>query len=248
MRDQFQIWVDAVCEQVRFQPDRRAIARELRVHYEDHMKDLLRLGRDPALAEERALDAMGNAQEVGRALDRVHKPWLGWLWEASRVLLLLLAVLAVAAPREYTSLSTLKSRTQAELDWEAPPASAARVELEHGTLYVLPGEVREQNGYTAAEVHLWIQMRDPLAANGGVETWFFSWRDGQGDLPRRTYDEWTRTWTEGRCWDYEPPWSQGWTRFRQTMVLLLDQPPQWAELSYPPSGDWTVRGEWVAAS
>ena len=77
MRDAFQIWVDAVCEQVRFQPDRKGIARELRVHYEDHVRDLLRLGRDPALAEERALEAMGNAQEVGRALDRVHKPWLG---------------------------------------------------------------------------------------------------------------------------------------------------------------------------
>ena len=52
MRDAFQIWVDAVCEQVRFQPDRKGIARELRVHYEDHVRDLLRLGRDPALAED----------------------------------------------------------------------------------------------------------------------------------------------------------------------------------------------------
>lgn len=248
MRDRFQIWVDAVCEQVRFRPDRKAIARELRVHYDDHVRDLLRLGRDPELAAERALAAMGNAQEVGQALDKVHKPWLGWLWEASRVLLLLLAVLAVVTPREYVSLSVLKDRTQAELDWEEPPASAARVELEHGTLYIQPGEIREQNGYTAAEVHLWIKMRDPLAANGGVGTWFFSWRDGQGDLPRREFDERTRTWTEGRCWDYEPPWTQGWTRFRQTMVLLLDQPPRWAELSYPPSGDWTVRVEWEAAS
>ncbi len=234
MRDAFQIWVDAVCGQVRFRPDHRSIEFELRDHYEEHVRDLLRLGRPRELAEERALEAMGNAQEVGRALNKVHKPWLGWLWEASRALVLLLAVLVVVTPREYTTLSTLRDRT--------------RVELEHGTLYVLPGEIREQNGHTAAEVHLWIQMRDPLAANGGVNTWFFSWRDDQGDLPRRTYDERTRTWTEGRCWDHGPPWSQGWTRFRQTMVLLLDRPPQWAELSYPPGGDWTVRVEWEAAS
>ena len=234
MRSNFQIWVNAVCEQVRFRPDHRSIEFELRDHYEEHVRDLLRLGRPRELAEERALEAMGNAQEVGRALNKVHKPWLGWLWEASRALVLLLAVLVVVTPREYTTLSTLRDRT--------------RVELEHGTLYVLPGEIREQNGHTAAEVHLWIQMRDPLAANGGVNTWFFSWRDDQGDLPRRTYDERTRTWTEGRCWDHGPPWSQGWTRFRQTMVLLLDRPPQWAELSYPPGGDWTVRVEWEAAS
>lgn len=248
MRSKFEIWVDAVCEQVRFRPDRKGIAKELRVHYDDHVRDLLRLGRPQELAEERALASMGNAQEVGRALDRVHKPWLGWLWEASRALVLLLAILTVVTPREYASLSTLRDRTQAELSWEEPPASAARVELEHGTLYVLPGEIREQNGYTAAEVHLWIKMRDPLAANSGVNTWFFSWRDDKGDLPRRTYDERTKTWTEGRCWDHSPPWSQGWTRFRQTMVLLLDQPPQWAELSYPPSGGWTVRVEWEAES
>ena len=70
-------------------------SNELRVHYDDHVKDLLRLGRDPALAEERALEAMGDAQEVGRALDKVHKPWLGWLWEASRTLALALTVLTL---------------------------------------------------------------------------------------------------------------------------------------------------------
>ena len=79
MRDAFQIWVDAVCEQVRFQPDRKAIAQELRVHYDDHAKDLLRLGRDPALAEERALEALPpdlreglvrGSQAFTRALER----------------------------------------------------------------------------------------------------------------------------------------------------------------------------------
>lgn len=86
MRDDFQIWVDAVCEQVRFWPDREGIAKELRVHYEDHCKALERLSYEPDLAAERSLRAMGSPQEVGRALDRVHRPWLGWLWVLSRVL------------------------------------------------------------------------------------------------------------------------------------------------------------------
>ena len=70
MRDPFQIWLDAVCEQVRFRPDRKGIARELRIHYEDHWQDLLRLGWTPELAEQRALAAMGNAQAVGWAVDQ----------------------------------------------------------------------------------------------------------------------------------------------------------------------------------
>ena len=84
MGDEFQAWVDAVCGEVRFRPDRKAIEKELRIHYEDHCKALERLDYEPELAAKRSLRAMGDAQEVGQALDRVHKPWLGWLWEASR--------------------------------------------------------------------------------------------------------------------------------------------------------------------
>lgn len=72
MRDDFQIWVDAVCEQVRFWPDRKEIAKELRVHYEDHRNALEQLHYEPELAAERSLRAMGNAQEMGWALDRVQ--------------------------------------------------------------------------------------------------------------------------------------------------------------------------------
>ena len=37
----------------------------------------------------------------------------------------------------------------------------------------------------------------------------------------------------------------GWCRFRQTIRLTLDQPPQWAEITYPTGGaDWTLRVEW----
>lgn len=251
MRDKFQIWVDAVCEQVRFQPDRKAIARELRVHYEDHVKDLLRLGRDPALAEERALAAMGDAQEVGRALDKVHKPWLGWLWEVSRVLAWALTALALVTLFDTIGWASLAARTAAEFTWEEPPASAVKVELEHGTLYAAPGEIREQDGCTAAEVRLWIKMRDPLGMDPwyGVRCHFFTWRDSRGELPLRKYDSVSRTWTEGRCWDYDGPGSSGWTRFHRTVVLLLDEPPRWAEVSYPLSGqDWTLRVEWEAAS
>lgn len=86
MRDDFQAWVDAVCGEVRFWPDRKAIEKELRIHYEDHCQALEGLNYERPLAEERSLRAMGDPREVGRALDRVHKPWLGWLWEASRVL------------------------------------------------------------------------------------------------------------------------------------------------------------------
>lgn len=77
-------WRDKVVDQVRFCPDRAAIARELDAHYEDHVKDLERIGLEYELAQERALNAMGDAEEVGRAMDKAHKPGLGWLWLVSK--------------------------------------------------------------------------------------------------------------------------------------------------------------------
>ena len=86
---EFGRWCDTVTRQVRFRPDRGAIQRELAAHYQDHVRDLERVGYDWKLAEQRALAAMGDPEEIGRALDRVHKPWLGWLWIASRAVLAL---------------------------------------------------------------------------------------------------------------------------------------------------------------
>lgn len=83
--DGFRQWCGQVTDQVRFRPDREAIAKELTAHYEDHVRDLERLDYPTELARQRALDAMGDPEIVGKALDRVHKPWLGWLWLVSRV-------------------------------------------------------------------------------------------------------------------------------------------------------------------
>lgn len=252
MRDEFQIWVDAVCEQVRFWSDRKAIEKELRIHYEDHCKALERLDYEPDLAAERSLRAMGNPQEVGRALDRVHKPWLGWLWEASRALAWALAWLTLATLFQTIGWDSLAGRTAAELSWEEPPVSAVSVELEHGTLYAAPGDVTEEEGCTVAEVRLWIRMRDPLGTDPwyGVRSHFFTWRDEQGELPLYERDKADWTWPESRYWTYDAEAvSSGWTRFRRTVKLVLDEPPRWAEASYPLSGqNWTLQVKWEAAS
>ena len=53
-------------------------------HIEDKMADLRRVFPDipPDEARDRALSAMGDAEELKRELARVHRPWLGWLWTA----------------------------------------------------------------------------------------------------------------------------------------------------------------------
>ena len=58
--------------------EREAIRSELDVHIEDHMEALRELGYDEELAEERAIAAMGEPDEVGRELNRQYTGW-GWV-------------------------------------------------------------------------------------------------------------------------------------------------------------------------
>lgn len=88
-------WCDAVLENVRFTPDHRVIWWELMDHLEDNCADFQRIGLEREEAERRALATMGSAAEVGQAMDKAHKPWLGWLWRVS--VWLMIVVMALTA-------------------------------------------------------------------------------------------------------------------------------------------------------
>lgn len=87
-------WLDEAVGQIRFKPDRKAVFEELVAHIQDRSDDLVSRGYTREEADDRTLLAMGGPVEVGRQLDAVHKPWLGWLWKVSRWLAII-AVLVV---------------------------------------------------------------------------------------------------------------------------------------------------------
>ena len=92
-------WLSAAVGQIRFVPDREAVAQELIDHMEDKKADLMRIFPDMTAseAESRALAEMGDPEEIGKELGKIHKPWLGYLWKATGTLLkVLAAVLAFA--------------------------------------------------------------------------------------------------------------------------------------------------------
>lgn len=84
-----QAWLDTAVSGIRFGPDRAKVRTELLQHMEDKAADLQRIfpGMSLVEAQERAMTAMGDPKEVKAALAKVHKPWLGWLWQASRAAL-----------------------------------------------------------------------------------------------------------------------------------------------------------------
>ncbi len=260
MRSNFQIWVNAVCEQVRFRPDHRSIEFELRDHYEEHVRDLLRLGRPRELAEERALAAMGDAQEVGRALDKVHKPWLGWLWEASRVFLLAAALLLAwkVWENDYYTRS-LVDRTWDQLIWSAPSA-AGYAATDYLGLWLVPGEPEvylepyeetPRPGETRVQVPLtlWVETRDVFFDDlvGLYENLNIT-ADGRL-LHRGAYREDDSPLNSGYWTFYygdDGP-QIGWTRYRDELRLVLDRPPRRVEITHPRC-DWTLTAEWEGAA
>ncbi len=90
-------WLETATSGIRFGPDRLAVRAELYAHLEDKTLDLIRVfpGMDPDEARDRALAGMGDAEELKTELARIHRPWLGYLWQASRWLLWAMSALCL---------------------------------------------------------------------------------------------------------------------------------------------------------
>ena len=91
-------WLDTAVAGIRFGPDRKAVRAELHAHLEDKTADFQRIFPDisPEEAEARAVEEMGDAAEIGKELARLHKPWLGYLWRASKWVAAALVLVLVA--------------------------------------------------------------------------------------------------------------------------------------------------------
>ena len=88
----FTDYCDAVCARVRWPFARRGITQELTAHLEDHAAALKARGLSSQEARVQAVAAMGDPDEVGRALNRVHSPLWGLTFTVFRLLSLCLAV------------------------------------------------------------------------------------------------------------------------------------------------------------
>lgn len=100
-------WCREVIGQIRFKPDRDRVWDELQAHIEDRCEGMRERGMEADEAERRVVAAMGDPVEVGKELDKAHKPWLGRLWIFSKVLVIAAIIVSVLlsgpAVRKYRS-------------------------------------------------------------------------------------------------------------------------------------------------
>lgn len=63
-----------VCEQIKYKPIRREIAEELENHLKESKEHFLEEGMGEKEAEEKAINQMGEAEKIGKKLNKIHKP------------------------------------------------------------------------------------------------------------------------------------------------------------------------------
>ena len=71
-------FLNTVCQEIKYKPVRNEIAEELKAHIQDIKDDYIQRGTTEQQAEEKAVLQMGNAEEIGKKLNKIHRPKLDW--------------------------------------------------------------------------------------------------------------------------------------------------------------------------
>lgn len=80
-------FLENVCNEIKYKPIREDISEELNLHIQEQKEEYIKEGLEETIAEEKAVSNMGEAQEIGKKLNKIHRPKFDW------ILFLLVAIL-----------------------------------------------------------------------------------------------------------------------------------------------------------
>lgn len=75
---QIREFLNNVCEQISYKPIREEISKELENHIEERKEMYMEYGVKENEAEEKAIEQMGDAEEIGKKLNKIHRPRIDW--------------------------------------------------------------------------------------------------------------------------------------------------------------------------
>lgn len=255
-------WTAQACRPIRFKHDRRAAERELLAHLEDEALALMESGLTREQAQKKALAAMGDAEEVGRQLAAVHRPWLGYLWICSRWMLILCIVAVVGLTLRFSERmgfgeSNLRwwqdyrfdeNFTITELSpecWDRSdgytftvPAAAVRSNETFGLREEYEGEVYEYTEEENTALYLTVRAVSLLPSRTGCAAFqAFYAVDDRGNY----YWSWTDpdviyTWQAQRSLAGKTYATGLWTTEHGVLIREVDPEASWIELRYDREG------------
>lgn len=253
-------WAARACSHIRFRPDRAAVEKELLAHLEDEATALLESGLTGEQAQKKALDSMGDADEVGRQLAAVHRAWLGYLWIWSRRVLILCMVVAVWAALGFSNRVMFSGRNLRW--WQDYPTYHSEDDGEYQTYTELTPDCRdESDGYTFTVPAAMLAHNEPYVMSndwGGylveenttlyltvrAETWLptmagcTAFRDFYAvDDRGNYYCSWFDPGADSdRCLTGNYTTTGLWTSVYEGWVFCVDPEASWIELRYDRDG------------
>ena len=72
-------FINDVCKEIKYKPANKLIAEELKGHIEDIKSEYLCKGATEKEAEEKAVEQMGDAKQIGKKLNKMYGPKLDWM-------------------------------------------------------------------------------------------------------------------------------------------------------------------------
>lgn len=150
--------------------ERAAIRDEIDGHIEDHICDLLELGYDEKLAEERAMSFMGDPVEVGRELDKQYPlRWLVFMKVVTVLLVMCCLAVGISLPglrHPYLNLQARLAPKSACPAWVDHMEEDVDIRMEIGSdiLYIFSTATEAKDDTAAAEVTVFYCLydKDPI--------------------------------------------------------------------------------------
>ncbi len=71
---QIKEYLKSICEQIKYKPIREEISNEIEAHIIDLKQEYINDGIKEEEAEPKAINQMGNAEEIGKKLNQIHRP------------------------------------------------------------------------------------------------------------------------------------------------------------------------------
>ena len=72
-------FLSEVCKRIKYKPANKPISEEIEGHIEDLKTEYLCKGYGEEIAEEKAVEQMGDAKQIGKKLNKIHRPKLDWI-------------------------------------------------------------------------------------------------------------------------------------------------------------------------
>ena len=112
--------------------EKTAALAEIDAHIEDHICDLLELGYDEMLAEERTMALMGDPEEVGRELDKHYTSRIWYVLERAAVVLLVVLIFQAVTGFGilFHARDSVMTRFDPAYDYENDFGADARIETD----------------------------------------------------------------------------------------------------------------------